>query len=303
MRRALLAILVLLGSASPAAAWDPDASAEESEPEPEAPAPEATASEPAPAPPETPEGVYYVTETYVRDVVTNSGNTTTYSTETVNESTGSYARVLGSVGSGERSVLDGTAFNGRSAFADGTPVAGTYYENFVLTPDGFVSVSIVFFQDDSVTKRSGGAPTPPASPDVVQEPKHVPTDPLTVIPPDDRDKDKDVPSASRLTVGIALAPDGPVLRGADVLRGREAQFWPKAFVDGRATTIVSWRLLGPPPDYTLATSGESDPLIAEWRQMPSTPWTLMFEVVASADPKRTLTATITVVVRSPALVQ
>jgi hypothetical protein len=301
MRRALLAILMLLGSASPAAAWDPDASADESEPE--APAPEAAASEGSPAPSDTPEGIYYVTETYVRDVVTKSGDTTTYSTETVGESTGSYARVLGSVETGERSVLDGTAFNGRSAFADGTPVAGTYYENFVLTPDGFVSVSIVFFQDDSVTRRSGGAPAPPASPEVWQGPQHVPPDPLTVIPPDDRDRDTDVPPASKLTAGIALAPDGPLLRGADVLRGREAQFWPRAFADGRATAITSWRLLATPPDYTLATSGGSDPFVAEWRQMPSTPWTLVFEIVASADPQRTLTATITVIVRSPALVQ
>jgi hypothetical protein len=302
MRRALLAILVLLGSTSPAAAWDPDAPAEESQPDASFAA-EAAAGDGAPGPSETPEGIYYVTETYVRDVVTNSGNTTTYSTETVSESTGSYARVLGSVGTGERSVLDGTAFNGRSAFADGTPVAGTYYENFVLTPDGFVSVSIVFFQDDSVTRRSGGAPSAPASPEVWQGPEYVPPDPFIVIPPDDRDRDTDVPPASKLTAGIALGPDGPLLRGADVLRGREAQFWPRAFADGRATAILSWRLLGTPPDYTLTTSGGSDPFIAEWRQMPATPWTLVFEIVASADPKRTLTATITVVVRSPALVQ
>ena len=303
MKRALFAILALLGSASPAAAWDPDASPEESQPDAPA-APEAAASEGAPAPSETPEGIYYVTETYVRDVVTNSGNTTTYSTETVSESTGSYARVLGSVGTGERSTLDGTAFNGRSAFADGTPVAGTYYENFVLTPDGFVSVSIVFFQDDSITQVTTGAPAAPASPEPAQAPELVgPPSQLNPALPDDRDRDTDVPPASQLTVGIALAPDGPLLRGADVLRGRESQFWPRAFADGRATTILSWRLLGNPPDYTLTTSGGSDPFIAEWRQMPSTPWTLVFEIVASADPKRTLTATITVVVRSPALVQ
>src|SRR5204863_7869013 len=83
-----------------------------------------------------PPGIYYVTDTYVADVVTSSGPLTTYSTTTVHESTGSYARVLDTVGTGASSAFDGSAFNGRRTLGDGRSVAGRYYENYPLTGGG-----------------------------------------------------------------------------------------------------------------------------------------------------------------------
>ena len=137
---------------TPALAWDPfrEDIPDTSEPDREL--------DPAPfiAPPP---GLYYVTDTYVADVVTSSGPLTTYSTSTMHESTGSYARVLDTVGTGASSAFDGTAFNGRRALGDGRSVAGTYYENYVLGDGGFVPVSIVFFQDDAELARRLAAPT------------------------------------------------------------------------------------------------------------------------------------------------
>src|SRR5207247_10928428 len=108
-----------------------------------------------------PAGHYYVTDTYVGDVVATSGATTTYRTTTVHESTGTYARAIDTVDTGISSAFDGLAFNGRAALTDGRALAGTYYENFVLTSDGYVPVSIVFFQDDSETRRRQAASSPP----------------------------------------------------------------------------------------------------------------------------------------------
>jgi len=144
-------VLFLLGS-SPALAWDPFRERDE------LPAP---SREPDTAPfVAPPPGIYYVTDTYVADVVTSSGPLTTYSTATIHESTGSYARVLDIVGTGASSAFDGSAFNGRRTLGDGRSVAGTYYENYALTAGGFVPVSVVFFQDDAELARLLAARTP-----------------------------------------------------------------------------------------------------------------------------------------------
>ncbi|MHB8631777.1 MAG: hypothetical protein ACYC9W_07610, partial [Candidatus Limnocylindria bacterium] len=128
MKRLILAasLALALGTARPVLAWDPygdelDAGSE----------PSVWTPEPAPVAP--PPGVYLVTETYAGDSVTRAGPVTTYSTETIHQSTGSYARVLESVGTGGASAYDGVAFNGRAALTDGRTVAGTYYENYVRT--------------------------------------------------------------------------------------------------------------------------------------------------------------------------
>ena len=74
--------------------------------------------------------LYYVTDTYVADVVTTSGPLTTYATTTVHESTGRYARILDTVDTRRVEHLDGNAFMDGGA-RDGRLVAGTYYENYV----------------------------------------------------------------------------------------------------------------------------------------------------------------------------
>ena len=73
MKRGLVvALAVLMLSARPATAWDPDAD----EPDP-------GLTDPDPAPFVVPEGIYLVTDVYAGDRVTVDGPTTTYSTATV----------------------------------------------------------------------------------------------------------------------------------------------------------------------------------------------------------------------------
>src|SRR2546428_10193216 len=254
MRRAVavaLAAGVVLATSSPAFAWDPFDSAEDGWQQPPAAPPP---PDPAPliAPPP---GVYYVTDTYVADVVTSEGPLTTYTTTTVHESTGSYARVLETVGTGDTSAFDGEAFNGRRALGDGRAVAGTYYENYVLGDAGFLPVSIVFFQDDAELARAiWGPPVPPGtspgggepgSPGSSAEPSTscCPALPLepggTLIEPRD---DRAAPPGGRTRPpdrrpppaplpgrpGGALPPASPPPPRVEALRGRPASPCPRA---------------------------------------------------------------------------
>jgi len=263
-----------------------------------------------------PAGLYYVTDTYVADVVATSDATTTYSTTTVHESTGTYARVVDSVGTGAASAFDGTAFNGRGSLTDGRALAGTYYENFVLTADGYVPVSIVFFQDDSETRRRAALSSPPpvtptpAAPSTTPAASTAPVvGPTTSrgVPtpaPSPRPEGPTTPVAPTLRAGIALAPDGPALATAEVLRGRSIYFWPRAFANDVAVAIRSWRLLSAQPDYTSATAGSIEPLAARWLRMPAPDvrWSLRFEIFTEIAPTQRLEAEITIAVRAPALI-
>jgi hypothetical protein len=256
-----------------------------------------------------PAGLYYVTDTYLADIVATSDATTTYSTATVHESTGTYARVIDSVDTGASSAFDGTAFNGRGALTDGRALAGTYYENFVLTADGYVPVSIVFFQDDSETRRRAATSSPypvSSSPAVSPAPISGPPDSRGVPTPipSFRPQSPTAPVAPTLRAGIALAPDGPALASAEVLRGRLIHFWPRAFANDAAVAIRSWRLLSVQPDYASATTGSNEPFVAEWLRMPApgVRWSLRFEIFTEVAPLERLEAEITITVRSPALI-
>ena len=263
-----------------------------------------------------PAGLYYVTDTYVADVVATSEATTTYSTTTVHESTGTYARVVDSIGTGAASAFDGTAFNGRGSLTDGRALAGTYYENFVLTADGYVPVSIVFFQDDSETRRRAASSSPPpatptpsastATPAATTAPVVGPTTSRGVPTPAPslRPQGPSTPVAPTLRAGIALAPDGPALATAEVLRGRSIYFWPRAFANDVAVAIRSWRLLSAQPDYASATTGSIEPLAARWLRMPAPDvrWSLRFEIFTEIAPTQRLEAEITIAVRAPALI-
>ena len=259
-----------------------------------------------------PAGLYYVTDTYVGNVVATSGATTTYSTTTVHESTGTYARVIDTVDTGSSSAFDGASFNGRGALTDGRALAGTYYENFVLTTNGYVPVSIVFFQDDSESRRRASAPSPSPAPSapvatsvpgggalasrgaVTPAPSFKPTTPTTPI----------VPVAPKLRAGVALAPHGATLDSAEVLRGRLVHFWPRAFANDVAVPIRSWRLVSVQPDRISANSGNNEPLAAQWIQMPASGvrWSLRFEIFTELAPRERLEAEISITVRSPALI-
>ena len=274
-----------------------------------------------PAPFVVPAGLYYVTDTYVSDVVATNGATTTYSTTTVHESTGTYARVVDVVDTGASSAFDGTSFNGRGALTDGRALAGTYYENFVLTANGYVPVSIVFFQDDSESRRRASAPSPSPFPSAAASPSapgatpaptttRVPNDgpvaPRSAVTPAPLKTNSPItPIRPKLRAGVALAPDGITLASAEVLRGRLVSFWPRAFASDIAVPVRSWRLLSAQPDHVSAISGGgNDPLAAQWLQMlaPGVRWTLRFEVYTEIAPAERLEAEISVTVRSPALI-
>ena len=311
-RRTAAAILAVFAVwSTPALAWDPfreDGLPETSEPDREL--------DPAPfiAPPP---GLYYVTDTYVADVVTSSGPLTTYSTSTVHESTGSYARVLDTVGTGASSGFDGTAFNGRRALGDGRSVAGTYYENYVLGDGGFVPVSIVFFQDDAELARLLAAPTQgprsvtpaPAMPSVSPATTRLVTTAccaanrsvVTIASP------TPTPAPARpIRPGISLLPASAPLARVEVLRGRAVSLYLRAFVDDREVPVRSWTVIAGDPGETLATGGSgSIPFRTSWRHLPQpgAAYEIVFRIdVDSPDTgHRVIDATIAVVVRSPAL--
>jgi hypothetical protein len=311
---AVAVVAILVVTSSPARAWDPfgeDAPAE--------PTPSEPTADPAPfiAPPPD---IYYVTDTYVADVVTTSGPVTTYSTTTVHESTGSYARVLDTVGTGESSAFDGTAFNGRRRLADGRLVAGTYYENYVRTDGGFVPISIVFFQDDAeIARLIAETPTPgvvdlrPSTPSTV-----APSTPSTVArqlapgwcctferpgiapawPP--------AAATKPIRPGISLSPTGAPLAMAEVLRGRPVSLYPRAFVGDREIPIRSWTVVAGDPGEALATTGSAGtPFRTSWPRLapPGSTYELVFriEVDTPDTGHRTVDASMSVLVRSPAL--
>lgn len=302
---AIIAAITLLLSTS--------ASAREPREEEGSPFPPPITPAPDPAPLVVPDGLYYVTDTYVADVVAVTGPTTTYSTTTAHESTGTYARVIDTVDTGAMSSFDGTAFNGRGTLSDGRGLAGTYYENFVLTANGYVPVSIVFFQDDSETRRAAAAPSPnPWATPLTVAPRAT-IDPVATRPTaapapapttSSRPGRTSPPTRPTLRAGIALASDGPILATAELLRGRTVQFWPRAFANDLAVPIRSWRLLSAQPDHISATTGSTGPLSAQWLRMPAPEgrWSLRFEIFTEVAPAERLEAQISITVRSPALI-
>jgi hypothetical protein len=300
---AVFAMLFL--SSEPARAWDPFPENAPPEPVGSAPAPD-PAPFIAPAP-----DIYYVTDTYVADIVTSSGPVTTYSTSTVHESTGSYARVLETVGTGESSAFDGAAFNGRRRLADGRLVAGTYYQNYVRTDGGFIPISIVFFQDDAeIARLTAVRPSPGVVGPVGSEPTTAarPFAPGCCV--DDRSV-ATVPSPTRpptrpIRPGISLLPVSAPLAMIEVLRGRAVSLYPRAFVGDRELPVRSWMVIAGDPGEAVATSGSGAvPFRTSWPRLapPGATYELVFriEVDTTDTGHRMVDVAISVLVRSPAL--
>ncbi len=301
MIRTTVAVVVLvLASARAALAWDPFLDAAD--------------AGPAPAPAPTPIGLYLVTQVYAGDVVTTSGATTTYGTRTIADTPGTYARILATVGTGQASALDGASLNGRARLADGRSVAGTYYEDFVRTPNGFVPVNIVFFQDDAVTRASASpaaasaAPTwaPTARPAIAAAPTPAPTRAPTPAPRRAPSAAPPAPARVRATAGVSLAPGGPLLATIEVLRGRPLELWPRVVVNGRPGSVASWTLTDAGGATVTRASGDGTvPCGATWLALPppGRTLTITFAVTSAAAPGRVLIASLRVSVRSPALVR
>lgn len=256
-----------------------------------------------------PPGIYYVTDTYVADVVTTTGALTTYTTATIHQSTGSWARVLETVGTGTQSSFDGLAFNGRRALNDGRAVAGTYYENFVLTPMGFVPVSIVFFQDDAEMRRMN--PTTPAAPTPRRTSPSTPSPAVTpaCCAPARTSAPimvRRTPPPPSIEPRISLAPTGVALDRIEVLRGRPIAIWLRAFVNGREVPVRRWSVVSGEAGDAYEHSGPgSEAFSTSWPRLapPGMAYQLTFrlEVDTSETGPWTVTASLSVVVRSPAL--
>jgi hypothetical protein len=303
-RTSAAAVAVLLLWSSPALARDP-LREEPSDPVRVQPKPD-----PAPfvAPPP---GLYYVTDTYVADVVTSSGPLTTYSTTTVHESTGSYARVLDMVGTGASSAYDGSAFNGRRSLGNGRSVAGTYYENYVLTEGGFVPVSIVFFQDDEELARLLAVATPPSAASVAPPGAAAATTGVSspACCPEGGSGGLAHPTSAPtkpIRPGISLLPTSSPLTTVEVLRGRAVSLWPRAFVGDREVPVRSWTVTAGIAGEASATSGAGGvPFRSSWLRLapPGAGYQVVFriEVDTPETGHRAVGATIAVVVRSPAL--
>jgi hypothetical protein len=298
------ALALVFVCSSPALARDPFRHEGRSEP-----VPPESGVDPAPfiAPPPD---LYYVTDTYVADVVTTTGVLTTYATTTIHESTGSYARVLATVGTGVSSVYDGSAFNGRRSLGDGRLVAGTYYENYVLTEGGFVPVSIVFFQDDAELARLFAVPTPPGklivppSPSVAAAARSpalccvaTSTGGLTI---------PTLAPIKPIRPGISLLPLSAALSTVEVLRGRAVALFPRAFIDDREVPVRSWTVIDGEAGEALATAGSGGvPFRSSWRRLapPGVAYQVVFQIDVDTPETghQTVNGTIAVVVRSPAL--
>lgn len=278
---AIAVLAATLSGSFPAAAWDPFRGRSASA-----------------TPPSAPPGLYLVTDVYSGDTVVTTGATTTYGTTTVRDTPGTYARVLARVSTGEGSVYDGRSINARRRLPDGRLVAGAYYEDFVLTSRGYVSVNIVFFQDDSLT---AAAPPPTAPPAATTAPRATPVP--SARPAASPPRPTGTPVA--VSAGIALEPGGPVLARIEVLRGRPVELWPRIFVGGAAAAVRSWRLLPGSGATAAATTGAAGPCGAAWLALPppQASYSALFEVTTDALPGRVLRAAIEVGVRSPALIE
>lgn len=254
---------------------------------------------PASAPVAPPPGIYLVTDTYAGDSVTRSGPLTTYTTETVHETTGSYARVLETVATGAASAYDGAAFNGRASLTDGRPVAGTYYQNYVWTEAGFVPVSVVFFQDDSEIAReqdrARAQPTPVAAPGSSPGPSSTTSGPVipTIAPPVHGDPASPPPTPAPVRPSVLL-PD----RSIEVLRGR------RTTISFLGDDVRSWRFLSGEGVALGALAGTAaDPFIARWDVLApaGATWAVRF-LVGYAD-GTTHERVLRVAVRAPGLVE
>lgn len=289
----MLIALTLVATAQPGLARDPY----RDEGEIVEPGPASWSPEPAPVAP--PPGIYLVTDTYAGDAVTRSGPLTTYTTETVHETTGSYARVLETVATGGSSAYDGAAFNGRAALTDGRSVAGTYYENYVWTEAGFVPVSVVFFQDDSEIAReqdrARAEPTPVVAAQRSPAPSSSTAGPATptVAPPVRGDPPSPAATPAPVRPSVLL-PD----RSIEVLRAR------RTTISFLGDDVRSWRFLSGEGVALGALAGTAaDPFVARWDVLApaGATWVVRF-LVGYAD-GTTHERVLRVTVRAPGLVE
>jgi len=278
-------------------------------------------------------GLHAVTTVYSGTSVLTRGDTTTYSALTQQRDAGTYARRVASAGTGETTPYDGVSANPRLSLSDGRRVAGDYYASFVVRGSDLVFDRFVFFADDSETLRRAAAspqalatprpepspqPTgaPGASPSASAQPERGLPGPVATGPaprPSSAPAPRAAPSPDPreprdVRAGIALAPQADPLRRIEILRGRRAELWMRASVDGRPARVRAWRLMDGEITALGPVAGRGDePLLGMWPQLPppGSTFAVRVEVTVELPGGRTqrVTAAIDVAVRSPALIE
>jgi hypothetical protein len=277
-------------------------------------------------------GLHWVADAWSGHAVTTEGLVTTFTSNSVAMDTGTAARLIASVGTGENSGYDALLFGGRMALSDGRLVKGDVYANYVWNGYDWVLDRYVFFQDDLEVARLSQTPDPvpsgvppatapppgPVAPMPATAPVtavipvpafaspligDVPAAPATEGPPSGTSQP--VPRAVR--AGIALAPQADPLGRVEVLRGRRVPLWMRATVDGVPARVISWRLLsGELITLGPVSGGGDEPLVATWRSItaPGTAFAVRLRVTVDVpgDAPHDVDAAIEVIVRSPALV-
>lgn len=296
----------------------------------------------APRPAPQPAGLYLVTQNYAGNAVRRSGDVTTYTTNVrpVSQTT-TYARVLETVATGQRSAFDGRAFNGRTTMTNGLVVSGTYYENYVRGAGGFVPVSVVFFQDDSERARRAARPaaplvvaparatgpvfvgfrphpvSPPAAaarpaPAPVAVPIRVaPPPPPPPPPPPARAPDPPLAPLPAIRIGVDPTGGAALLTSLEVARGQRYALRVNVASLGAPVVLESWSFAGGANDAANAPGwhGASEPLAGQWLRLPApgVPWRFSLRVrVRVIEPAaRTFVSDgpIEVWVRAPAVVE
>ena len=279
-------------------------------------------------------GLHQVSEAWLGHVVTTAGPVTTFSSSSVAMDTGTSARLVASVGTGESSGYDGLLSGGRMSLSDGRLVKGDVYANYLWNGYEWVLDRYVFFQDDLEIARAAQVtaepvPTstpPPATPPPVHAsptPATTAPTPVTSAPAFVAPLIGDVPSAPAavpppggtsqpvtrtILAGIALAPQAEPLGRVEVLRGRSVPLWVRATTDGMPARVVSWRLVSGELITLGPVSGSGDePLVATWRSItaPGTAFAVRLRATIDVpgDVPQEVDAVIDVIVRSPGLVE
>lgn len=291
---------------------------------------------PRPAPKPTPRpqpatvaaslGLHRVTSVWAGDVVTRSGPVTTYTSVTVQQNAGTYAKQVATVTTGQKSAFDSALSNQRTTLSDGRAVSGDIYANYVWSGSTLRLDRYVFFQDDREVASQPTpapartpapapvtpAPTPGATPrPPVATPVPAQAQPVAIVTPRPAaatPRPTPTPAPRVVRAGIALAAQGDPLGRFEVLRGRRVDLWARGMVDGAPGRVTSWRLTGGEVTALGALSGTGDqPFVGTWRDLGpgGSPFTLRFDVTVevSGEWPRHVEAAIEVVVRSPALVE
>ena len=271
-------------------------------------------------------GLHSVTQVWAGDVVTRTGPVTTYTSNTVQQNAGTYAKQVAMVSTGQKSAYDSSLSNPRATLTDGRAVSGDIYANYVWTGSTLRLDRYVFFQDDLDIARQAAArptaapvraPAPTARP-AARTPRPIPiAAPVTPAPVGFVATPRPAPSTPRPTptprprvvsAYIALAAQGDALARIEVLRGRRVDLWPRALVDGAPGRVSSWTLVAGDVTALGPVAGSGDqPLAARWDDVVfgSPPYDLRFSVFVEVPGEglRRVDASIDVVVRSPAIVE